>query len=150
MTQAHQPIHERIKQRLSETGKSMRQASIDAGLSESTVSQSLRKPLHSQTLATIEKLAHGLETSAAWLAYGVGDFKDRICDANQLCIDRGLFRQVIEFVLVHEGVEKDRAAVISDILPEALEGSLFDAVERDPLVSFRIHFQIGSERQSQR
>lgn len=60
----------RLKQRLSQLNKSMRAASIDAGLSPEAISKILSKPEHSQTLDTIEKLAIGLQTTAQWLAFG--------------------------------------------------------------------------------
>ena len=64
---------ERIKERLGATGKSVRKASLDAGMSETALKDLLANPKQFPKLDTIEKLAESLEAEPAWLAFGVGD-----------------------------------------------------------------------------
>lgn len=70
----HMPrdIRERIQERLDETGKSKRAASLDGGLGADAIRDLMRRPDDSPTLETVSKLADGLQTSAAWLAFEAG------------------------------------------------------------------------------
>lgn len=63
---------ERIKERLEATGKSVRRASLDAGMSETALKDLLANSKQFPKLDTIEKLAESLEADPAWLAFGVG------------------------------------------------------------------------------
>ena len=144
-------LHERIRQRLRETGKSARRASIDSQLSPEAISKILRQPDHSQTLETISKLAKGLGVSEPWLAFGVAG----PCDPPDEGSPRGsgtahvsadLLSQVLRFVLVHEGVPDRRADALAHILPAALAGPPVDAVQGDPFLSFRVHFQLQAPK----
>jgi len=64
---------DRIRERLDVTGKSVRRASLDAGMSETALKDLLANPKQYPKLDTIEKLAESLEADPAWLAFGVGD-----------------------------------------------------------------------------
>ena len=64
---------DRIRERLDATGKSVRGASLDAGLSETAIKDLLANPNQFPKLDTIEKIARSLEAEPAWLAFGVGD-----------------------------------------------------------------------------
>lgn len=65
-------IRERIRERLTDLKKSMRAASLDGGLGADGIRDLMRRPNDSPTMETIEKLAIGLNTSAAWLAFEAG------------------------------------------------------------------------------
>lgn len=65
-------IRERIQERLKDTGKSMRAASLDGGLGPDAIRDLMRRPQDSPTIETIGKLADGLQTTPAWLAYEAG------------------------------------------------------------------------------
>lgn len=73
----NEDVRERIQQRLKETGKSARAASLAAGMSADAIRDIFRKTDSSPTLETIQKLARGLETTPEWLIFGtyeVGTF----------------------------------------------------------------------------
>ncbi|WP_404291502.1 helix-turn-helix domain-containing protein [Microvirga sp. RSM25] len=61
---------DRIAQRLGATGKSERAAAEEAGLSGSTIRNLREGKVASPRLDTIRKLAHVLDTSVEWLAFG--------------------------------------------------------------------------------
>ncbi len=65
-------IRERIQERLEETGKSKRAASLDGGLGADAIRDLMRRPDDSPTLETVTKLADGLQTTPAWLAFEAG------------------------------------------------------------------------------
>lgn len=65
-------IRERIQERLTDLKKSMRAASLDGGLGADGIRDLMRRPNDSPTMETIEKLAVGLNTTAAWLAFEAG------------------------------------------------------------------------------
>jgi lambda repressor-like predicted transcriptional regulator len=65
-------IRERIQERLKDTGKSMRAASLDGGLGADAIRDLMRRPQDSPTMETIAKLADGLQTTPAWLAFEAG------------------------------------------------------------------------------
>ena len=65
------PFVHRIQQRLEATGKSVRKAALDAGLSETALKDLLANERQSPKLDTMEKLAGSLGADAAWLAFGV-------------------------------------------------------------------------------
>ena len=65
-------VRERVQERLTDLKKSMRAASIDAGMGETAIRDLMRRPDDSPTMETIEKLARGLNTTAAWLAFESG------------------------------------------------------------------------------
>lgn len=65
------PFISRIQERLAATGKSVRGAALDAGLSETALKDLLANEKQSPKLDTIEKLAKSLGSDPAWLAYGV-------------------------------------------------------------------------------
>lgn len=65
-------IRERIRERLTDLKKSMRAASLDGGLGADGIRDLMRRPNDSPTMETIEKLAAGLNTTAAWLAFEAG------------------------------------------------------------------------------
>ena len=63
---------DRIRERLGATGKSVRRASLDAGMSETALKDLLANPKQFPKLDTIEKLAESLDAAPEWLAFGVG------------------------------------------------------------------------------
>ncbi|KAB1079354.1 hypothetical protein F6X53_11140 [Methylobacterium soli] len=65
-------LRERIQERLKDLSKSMRAASLDGGLGPDAIRDLMRRPNDSPTMETIEKLARGLNTTAAWLAFEAG------------------------------------------------------------------------------
>ena len=65
------PFVSRIQERLEATGKSVRKAALDAGLSETALKDLLANPKQSPKLDTMQKLAESLGSDPAWLAYGV-------------------------------------------------------------------------------
>lgn len=65
-------IRERIQERLNDLGKSPRAASLDGGMGADGIRDLMRRPNDSPTMETIEKLAKGLNTTAAWLAFESG------------------------------------------------------------------------------
>ncbi|GEP06451.1 hypothetical protein MOX02_44890 [Methylobacterium oxalidis] len=65
-------IRERITERLKDLNKSMRAASLDAGMGDTAIRDLMRRPTDSPTMETIEKLARALNTTAAWLAFEAG------------------------------------------------------------------------------
>lgn len=65
------PFVSRIQQRLEATGKSVRKAALDAGLSETALKDLLANEKQSPKLETMEKLATSLGADPAWLAFGV-------------------------------------------------------------------------------
>ncbi|MGX9981158.1 LexA family protein [Methylobacterium fujisawaense] len=65
-------IRERIQERLDEIGKSKRAASLDGGLGADAIRDLMRRPDDSPTLETVAKLADGLQTTPAWLAFEAG------------------------------------------------------------------------------
>lgn len=65
------PFVSRIQERLEATGKSVRRAALDAGLSETALKDLLANPKQSPKLDTMQKLAESLGSDPAWLAYGV-------------------------------------------------------------------------------
>ena len=142
-------LRDRIAKRLKETGKAARKASLDGGLSEYTISKILTKPEHSPTLETITKVARGLDTSPAWIAYGIAQHPSSAqatTNDGMFLINVDLLRQALAFVLQHEGVDANRASLLADILPEALSGPPVDAVARDPFLSFQVHLQLEEQR----
>ncbi len=124
----------------------MREASEAGGLHGDTLGKVLSKENQSPTLDTIEKLARGLNTTPAWLAFGITLDDGRAKDPNVLCVDRQLLRQAVEFVLVKEGSSEEQAALVADIFPEALSGRAVDAVDGDPFLSFQVHLQFEGQR----
>ena len=64
---------DRIKERLEATGKSVRKASLDAGLSETALKDLLANEKQSPKLETLEKLAVSLGADPAWLAFGADE-----------------------------------------------------------------------------
>jgi len=62
----------RIQERLADLQKSMRAASIDGGMGATAIKDLMRRPNDSPSMETVEKLAKGLNTTAAWLAYEAG------------------------------------------------------------------------------
>jgi transcriptional regulator with XRE-family HTH domain len=69
----NQQIRERIARRLEETGKSMRAASLNAGMSADAIRDIFRKQDSSPTIETLRKLAVGLDTTPEWLIFGTDD-----------------------------------------------------------------------------
>lgn len=67
------PFIDRIHKRLEVTGKSVRKAALDAGLSETALKDLLANKKQSPKIDTLQKLAASLETDPAWLAFGIGD-----------------------------------------------------------------------------
>ncbi|POR42538.1 LexA family transcriptional regulator [Methylobacterium sp. V23] len=65
------PFVSRIQERLEATGKSVRKAALDAGLSETALKDLLANPKQFPKLDTMQKLAESLGADPAWLAYGV-------------------------------------------------------------------------------
>lgn len=65
-------LRDRIRERLKDLSKSMRAASIDGGLGPDAIRDLMRRPNDSPTMETVEKLANGLNTTAAWLAFEAG------------------------------------------------------------------------------
>lgn len=64
------PFVHRIRERLEATGKSVRKAALDAGLSETALKDLLANEKQWPKLDTLQKLATSLETDPAWLAFG--------------------------------------------------------------------------------
>jgi len=64
------PFVHRIRERLDATGKSVRKAALDAGLSETALKDLLANEKQWPKLDTLQKLAASLETDPAWLAFG--------------------------------------------------------------------------------
>jgi SOS-response transcriptional repressor LexA len=64
------PFVHRIRERLEATGKSVRKAALDAGLSETALKDLLANEKQWPKLDTLQKLANSLETDPAWLAFG--------------------------------------------------------------------------------
>lgn len=64
------PFVHRIRERLEATGKSVRKAALDAGLSETALKDLLANEKQWPKLDTLQKLAASLETDPAWLAFG--------------------------------------------------------------------------------
>lgn len=64
------PFVHRIRERLEATGKSVRKAALDAGLSETALKDLLANEKQWPKLDTLQKLAISLETDPAWLAFG--------------------------------------------------------------------------------
>ncbi|MBA9067202.1 SOS-response transcriptional repressor LexA [Methylobacterium sp. RAS18] len=67
------PFVHRIRERLEATGKSVRKAALDAGLSETALKDLLANEKQWPKLDTLQKLAVSLETDPAWLAFGGDD-----------------------------------------------------------------------------
>ena len=65
------PFVDRIRERLEVTGKSVRKAALDAGLSETALKDLLANERQFPKLDTMEKLAASLGSDPAWLAFGV-------------------------------------------------------------------------------
>lgn len=61
---------DRIRERLAATGKSVRKASLDAGLSETALKDILANEKSFPKLDTLAKLAGALDVDPAWLAFG--------------------------------------------------------------------------------
>lgn len=71
------PVRDRIAERLKQTGKTPRAASLDSGMGATAIRDIFRRPENSLTLDTLKKLAVGLETSPEWLIFGaegIGSF----------------------------------------------------------------------------
>ncbi|WP_198580508.1 XRE family transcriptional regulator [Methylorubrum sp. DB1722] len=64
------PFVHRIRERLDATGKSVRKAALDAGLSETALKDLLANEKQWPKLDTLQKLAASLETDPSWLAFG--------------------------------------------------------------------------------
>lgn len=95
------------------------------------------------------KYAKALRVPASWLLTGEGDpgwSATSSVASGLLSIDKELLRQALLFVFRNEGVPEQRASLIADILPEALAGVPVDAVGGDPLLSFRVHYQLEAQR----
>ena len=75
-------LHDRIRERLNETGKTPRKAGLDGGLSPDAIGKMLKNPSQSQTLETIYKLAVGLNTTAEWLAFGLETQTEHVSDGS--------------------------------------------------------------------
>jgi SOS-response transcriptional repressor LexA len=67
------PVRDRIAERLKQTGKTPRAASLDSGMGSTAIRDIFRRPENSLTLETLKKLAVGLETSPEWLIFGAED-----------------------------------------------------------------------------
>ena len=65
-------VRERIQERLKDLSKSARAASLDSGMGADAIRDLMRRPNDSPTMETIEKLARGLNTTSAWLAFEAG------------------------------------------------------------------------------
>lgn len=81
-------MRDRIKDRLDQTGLSVRGASVAAGLGETTLRNYLKGMTASLTVETAERLAEVLECSATWLMTGTDPQKvvlifDRIPEADR-------------------------------------------------------------------
>lgn len=106
---------DRIRERLSATGKSVRRASLDAGMSETALKDLLANPKQFPKLDTIEKLAESLDASPEWLAFGVG--KDVREAKEQTAVRAGQLMSVLGEVAAGRWLEVEQNADTSRYEP---------------------------------
>ena len=91
-------MRERIEQRLGALGKSVRGASLEAGLGETTLRNYLKGMTNSMTVDNVEKLAPVLDASVRWLMFG--DEAEIINLWERIPIrDRDLARDMLETII---------------------------------------------------
>ncbi|WCS27266.1 LexA family transcriptional regulator [Methylobacterium sp. NMS14P] len=118
-------IRERISERLEELKKSARAASLDSGLGATAIKDILKRTDNSPTMATVEKLAVGLNVSPSWLAFEAGPKTLRVQDRGGLTNAGHLFTLARVDGAVKAGAFL-RASAFDDDLGEAI------SAPRDP------------------
>ena len=138
-------LHDRIRERLIATGKTLRKAGLDGGLSGDAIGKMLKNADQSQTLETIHKLAVGLNTSPEWLAFGIGNhdacanmdkyvlpvtessssvplYKSRLRDTDYIQVEKGVLQSLLLEALLKLDVPSRKAEAYTDGVLGFLEG----------------------------
>ncbi|CAH1670584.1 MULTISPECIES: S24 family peptidase [unclassified Chelatococcus] len=129
-------IRERLQQRLDELGLSMRAASLKAGMSADAIRDIFRKDSSSPSLRTMERIAIALETTAEWLAFGIGNPAPSGATAAPLASNR--LRQIVVAGPVQAGWFREVDEFTQDE-PETLYDEPDPEFPQARLVAFAVH-----------